>query len=287
MKLTKVLGLCLVAAFAFSAFAVSTAQAGEYGKCIELKAEAKLYHGEYTGKGCEEKTKVSKEETEKGGKKNKYKWEPFAEGSHVKYTSSGKAATLEGEAGDITCKKNTDEGEITGPKTDLDKVRFVECTLSVTKEACLNEGTASSKGGDISTENLHTKLVDHGEKGLSGDEPKEGEVWSEFYQPEEVEGFNGKGQFLAVFHCLAEGAEIPFEVEGSVSGVFNAKDLNKMTTGGESVFGKGKGEQDLETTYFDPITKEVTTGASVQNASDKIKVSEKMEIRAVNAPPAS
>lgn len=280
MKRMKLVWLCVVAVFAFSAFAVATAQAGEFGKCIELKAEAKLYHGEYTGKGCEEATKVSAEETAKGGKKNKYKWEAVKAGSKIKYTSSGKSATLEGEAGDITCKKNTDEGEITGPKTDVDTVTFTECTLSVTKEACFSVGeTHSSKGGTIKTYLDNTKLIDHGEKGLSGDEPASGEVWTEFFEEGETEGFTGKGHFLAYFHCLAEGSEIPFEVEGSVSGVNKAKDLNKMSTAGETVFSKTGGEQDLETTYFDPITSEVTTGKSVQNASDKIKYSEKLEVR--------
>jgi hypothetical protein len=282
MKRIKVAGLCLVAAFAFSAAAVSTAQAGEYGKCIELKAENKLYHGYYTGKGCEEKTKVSEAEKTAGGKKNKYEWEPTPVGSKIPYTSTGKSATLEGEAGDITCKKNVDEGEITGPKTDKDKVKFEECTLSLSKEACWNTGTPTSKGGTIETFTDNTKLIDHGEKGLSGDEPAEGEVWTEFYEEEETTGFTGPGHYLAAFECYVEkGVSIPFEVEGSVSGVNNAKDLNKMGTGGEVVFGKGKGEQDLTTIYYDPITKEVTAGASTQNANDKTKYGnkEKLEIR--------
>ena len=279
MRRTTIPGLCFLAIFALSLLVASTAQAGEYGKCVALKAEARLYHGEYTGKGCEGSTKVSKEETEKGGKKNKYEWEPVAEGSHIKYTSTGKTATLEGEAGDITCKKSADEGEITGPKSDLDKVKFEECAVAGTTEVCLNEGTATLKGADISTGDLHTQLIDHGESGISGDEPAEGEVWTEFYQPEEVTGFTGKGHFLAVFNCHVEGSEIPFEVEGSLSGVNNAKDLNKMGTAGEIVFAKGKGEQDLDTTYFDPITKEVSTGASTQSATERIKFSEKIEMR--------
>ena len=283
MKRIQVVGLCLVAAFAFTAFAASIAQAGEFGKCIELKAENKLYHGEYTGKGCEAKTKVSAEETEKGGKKNKYDWVPAptaAVGHGIKYTSSGKAATLEGEAGDITCKKNTDAGEILGPKADIDTTTFTECTLSVTKEACFSPGqTHNSKGGTIVTYPDNTRLLDHGEKGGSGGEPAEGEVWTEFYEEGTTVGFTGEGHFLAFFYCLAEGSEIPFEVEGTLAGVDLAKDLNKMSTAGEVSFAKGEGEQDLYTTYYDPITKEVTTGASVQNAKDKVKYSEKVEVK--------
>lgn len=269
MKLIKIVGLCLVAAFAITAFAASSAVAGEYGHCVKQKPVSKLYHGEYTTKGCTGK-KASKEEEEKGGKKNKYSWVPLKAGEKIKTTSSGKLAFLEGSAGDIECNKNTDEGEITGPKSNVETTTFVECKTSTFKEECFSEGEKGK--ATIVTYPDDTTLIDHGEKGLSGKEPKEGEVWNEFTGTVE----SPFGKLLAHFFCLAGGGEVPFYVTGSLSGVMASKYLNKEGTAGEFTASKEIGEQDLITTYFTP---EEVKGASVQNAKDKTKSASKLEVR--------
>jgi hypothetical protein len=245
--------------------------AGEYGHCVKQGKVGKLYKGEYTSKDCLAASKVSKEEEEKGGKKNKYDWVPVPVGSHIKTTSSGKLAFLEGGAGNIECSANTDMGEITGPKSNVETTTFTGCKTSTFKEECFSEGEKGK--ATIVTYPDITTLIDNGEKGLSGGEPKPGEVWNEFTGSVE----SPFGKLLAHFFCLAGGGEVPFYVTGSLSGVFASKYLNKEEKTEEFTAGFGAaGEQDLITTYFTP---EEVKGPSVQNAKDKIKGTEKVEIR--------
>jgi len=268
MKRMKVVGLCLVAAFAFSALAVSSAQAGTLGLCKKDKG------GKYENKEC---TKTASE-----AKKGKYEWEALP--ANQKFTSEGGVSHLIGAAGEIECKHGTDEGEfLKGGKLDTDTFKFVECELLPFKFTCQNTATK----GEIVTHVLESTFIDQGEKGLSGKEPKAGEVWEQFTNK----------TTLAEFEC--EG--IPFAVTGSVSGAVS--NVNKALKEGKAgkkgkpgkpsfteTFSKeGAGEQDLVTTFFNPETGKVESGASVQEGVNEVDLtkangySKEDEIRAEDA----
>ncbi len=234
MKRMRIAGLCLVAMFAItalSAMAASSAYAGEYGVCVKAQKVEKKYVGLYTDKNCQ--TAASEKEVEEG-KKNKYEWVSAA---GEKSTTTTKTAVLSSAAGKITCKKSKGTAEITGAKSDLETVEFEECTLSVTGGKCtsVQEG---EKEGNITTFQLETKLIDHGEKGPSGGEPAEGEAWTEF------NGEAGNGGLQAEFVC-APG--VIFRTSGTLSGVTTP--VNLMESKDTTSFGEGKGEQDLVTEF--------------------------------------
>ena len=96
----------------------------------------------------------------------------------VAVTAKTKAAELVGAAGTIACKKSTSVGTIEGMKTNHELITFEGCEFKgpVTGE-CHSAGKPS---GVIETNKLVTTLIDNGEKGPSGGEPKAGEVWDNF-----------------------------------------------------------------------------------------------------------
>jgi hypothetical protein len=259
MRRIKIMGLCLVAVFAFSAMGVSAAQAGEYGVCKiipETKPKADL--GQYATGKCENKGV---------GAERDWEWWPGITahtgpaaggyGSNVSlgyfnFTSTTGAAVLKSAAGNITCAKSTDIGKITGSKSDIDQVKFEECVLSATAGKCTTTGQTT---GVIRTETLVTTLIDHGEKGLSGLEPALGEVWLQF-------SAKPPGTFLANFVCEPG---VIFRVKGSVSGI-QTGDINVMSLTSTDTFGEGKGEQDLITEFSQDGGQTYTAVPSVQEA---------------------
>lgn len=271
MKRFKVIGLCLVAVFALSAVMASGAQAGQFGQCEKAAKEGKLYTGLYTEKLCS--TRATLKEREEG-KKNKYEWVPNA--AVIKFTSEGGVSKLKGGPGEIECKHGTDSGEIINANENRDTFTFYECTLQPFGLKCknaeveiTNEKTKlKEKVGVIVSTRLHTTLLDHGTKGGSGKEPKEGEVWDEVSQTAlspspfgTEENPEGLGPWLAVFEC--EG--IPFAVHGDVSSVIPAAfvehALKKGKAGKKGKLGKATyeedytetgGEQDLHTILYNP-----------------------------------
>lgn len=257
MTRMKVLGLCLVAAFALSAFAAAGAQAGTLGTCVKAKKEGKTYLGKYTNKTCTAEAP--------GGKGGKYE---FEEAKNVKYTSAGGKTSLKGSAGEITCESNTDEGEWQNGKDNTDTFKFKGCVLSVTGGKCKS---ATGAEGEIITNLLDSKLIDHGETGLSGKEPAEGEAWVEFSASGLFPSAFGEGPFLATFECSG----IPFAVTGAAAGKIGP--VNVATKAGKPgkkpkytftmEFTETGGEQDLNTTFFNPLTSKVETGPSAQLGS--------------------
>jgi hypothetical protein len=244
MKRIRILGLCVVAAFAFSALmAAGSAQAGTYGQCVSVKkgpfkdancteAVAKKgkfafvpfgcvaqKKGEYTDAACTIKSKKAK--------KGKF------EKRTLKFTDTGGAAELKSAAGSITCKASTSVGEITGPKSDTDTVTFTGC--EALGGGC--KGLADTVEGTITTALLETTLVDFGEKGPGGKgEPAKGEVWEDF------KNTKGAGApYLAAFVCTKAGFG---RAKGNVSGVKTGI-INKMGTTSENALGAGKAEQNL------------------------------------------
>jgi hypothetical protein len=265
MKRIGIVGLCLAAMFALSAMGASSAFAGEYGVCAKAAKVGKTYTGKYEDKNC------TKEEASKTG--GKYEWDPYPGPAGTKwgYTSKSKTAILEGEAGNITCKASTDVGEVTGVKSDVDQTTFTDCILSLTKESCQNTATK----GSIETDKNVTTLIDNGEKGDSGKEPAPGEVWTQFTGEVGATGFNGVPNDLAEWECSG----IPFVSDGSLSGV-TTEDVNVMSTKSKTVFNKSVGEQDLVTTFFNPLSGKVESGAAVENVTGEVKNAGKIEIKA-------
>ena len=124
MKRLRTFGVCLIAMFATSAVATTSALAfteepPEIGRCLKLTG------GRFKDSACKTAAKVTSEK--------KYEWYPAfgpngkgeektIESSKRFYTAESKEGTaikLETVKGEgVTCKKQTSDGEYTGPKTN-------------------------------------------------------------------------------------------------------------------------------------------------------------------------
>ena len=271
-----------MAVFALGAVMASGAQAGRFGTCVKKAS------GNYTEKTCE--TLASPAGS------GKYEFVPNVK--KIKFFSQGGESKLKGAAGEIVCKHGIDEGEIINATENVDKFTFYECSLKPFELPCKNaeveieEGKGKSakkvKVGVIITFTLKSKLIDHGEKGPSGKEPAEKEVWNSMQNNGEPhESAFGPGPFLAAFEC----GPVPFAVTGSVSSVIPAKYVSnpKLKSAKKPKAGKTLkptyeedytelgGEQDLVTTYFNPETSKVESGASIQLGTNLIGI-EKAEL---------
>lgn len=253
MRRFTVVGLCFVAAFAFSAMAASSAFAGEYGNCVKAKG------GKFSDKACLVVASPGS---------GKYNWVQSLE----KGTSKSKAATLKSAAGSITCKKSKGTSEILGWQKNKETTEFEGCELSVTKGVCT--GVGNPKGTIVST--AYTYLIDHGTVGPSGKEPAEGEVWNEFQGAP-----SGQAGILAEFVCEPG---VIFRTSKTLScpiGPVNKKPGAKSTL----TCGPGKGEQDLETLFSQDGGKTFqNTGPNEEIVVASIKSKPKTEIRACNEP---
>jgi hypothetical protein len=186
MKRMRLLGLSLVAAFAFAAVGASSALAahnGEFGECVKVTAGT----GVYGNSGC----------TTVGGEK-KFEWHPLA--SPDPFTSEIKPetiATLEtvGKT-KVTCKHETGTDEIANTKEFRNVIAdFTECSSS--GFPCNSTG---AKEGEIVTNALS------GETGVE----KLGETEAKNKLAGELHAQSGT--LLASFSC----AGLPIEVIGSV-----------------------------------------------------------------------
>ncbi len=274
MRRVGIAGVCLTATLAFGAMIASAAYAGEAGVCGKVRKVERKFHGRFLEKGCLKE--ASAKERSEGGEENKREWEsPAGE----KYTDTSKTTVLSSAAGRMTCKGSTSTGEWTGWQTGTDTITFSECTLSIGGHCTsVQEGEPV---GDITTSQLDTYLIDHGTKGPSGLEPKEGEVWQEYQSP------TGPAGYQFTFVCEPG---VLFRVSGTLSGMISP--VNAMETKLTTTFGAGKGEQDLVTEFsedggfqWENTGPNVETLVSTANgvatgAKDKGKV----EIRACNEP---
>lgn len=267
MKRIRIVGLCLVAVFAFGALYAGAAQASspEYGQCLPGKK------AEYSNASCTVKSVKPK--------KGKFEWHPGPAPSCVAqkkgeytnnsctvksvkpkkgkfekkpgpgFTASGGTATLSTPAlgGPVVCATNATVGTITGVKTDSDVATFTGCETAGKK--CKSAGEPS---GTITTFALATELT----------EPIPGEVNDKFT------AVGGPTNFQAEFEC--EGVQI--RTKGFVSGTVTP--TNVMTLTQKAAFGVGKGEQALETEanvgagFIGPFASTETTEATVTNASE-------------------
>jgi hypothetical protein len=274
MKRIKIVGLCLVATFAMSAMVAASAHAGQYEECVKQSKNpvTKKYEGKYLDKSCnEEASEAQKEE----GKHNKYERSPGVTAEHAGFTAKTKSAELVGAAGSIVCKKSRTAGTITGPKTNSEVVTFEKCEITGALEGECH--SAAQAEGVIVTNLLSTTLIDHGEKGLSGGEPAEGEVWNQFTGPGGAEGI--QAEYLCAGIAL-------IRTKGSLSGVFTEGSLNVSSKKAEIEFegefpgGLGFGEQDLysELSLDGGATWE-NIGPGVEKTKGKVKQAGKIVIR--------
>jgi len=216
MKRFKVMGLCLVAAFALSAVLVSSASAKlEYKTCIKALVKNT---GNYSEKTCSDASKVAGtgkyERAEwNAGKKVTFKAKnigsphnnivnPFGE----KKGGPSEAAKIEGTT---TCAKEKVAGEGTGPTSTTWKTEYKKCEALETK--C---NTLGQKEGTIITDQLVSVLVN-----LDATKTSPG-ILVKGLGPETP----GLGKRLAQYECLNKGLNV--EVFGAalakVSGNLNS-----------------------------------------------------------------
>jgi hypothetical protein len=279
MKRISIVGLCLAAAFAFSAMVASSASAGTYYWCKAQK------HGEYTTgtcatksskpkKGKFEKKPVATCEAQKHGeytnsictvKSSKPKKGKFEKTKGRKYTSSGGKAELSTPAfgpGKVICTANTDAGEITGAKTDVDRVTFTGCSFEGLEcESAGPNSTPSGTKGVIITNLLDSRLVDNPEtitflnaetNTVETKGPAVGEVWEELVSSEHE-------PYSSEFNC---GGVVFLRTKGQDTGVFTSG-VNALTTTDKVAFEAGKGADGLLT--------EVLTEAGWQGPAPSIE----------------
>ena len=261
MRAIKTAGLAFAAAALSCCLLAAGAQAGEYGHCVKTERVSHLYKGQYLDKGCTRKATV--QESQVGGSENKWSWES-GPGPNAALTAKGKAVTLQlsGEAGSITCEKHTSTGHVSSSKEASMQVTFTGCTWSVTSETCESAGQAP---GTVVWP-VFDRLVDHGEHGHGGGEPAEGEVWSEFTVFPNAE-----------FTCGS--AKTSFVVFDSVAGVTSGKSINAMGKKDATVFGTGKGEQNLELFFENPSTSKLERLHATLAAEDTVRFEERIEVR--------
>jgi hypothetical protein len=264
MRRFKVVGLCLVAVFALSAFMVSGAQAAKMGTCVKAAKSGKAWTGKFTDKLC---TKPASPTEITEGKTNKYEFAPIPAGIKFKVLGTDQP-TLKSAAGNITCTSDSAEGESVGSEGTQShiKFKFTSCVLSATSGKCT--GGMGAAEGEIITNGLTSTLVGHGQKGPGGKEPAMGEAWTSV-APTPPETYS------AEFTC-APG--VPFKVKGNVAGKISP--LNVQTKAGkegkkpkftfEGEYAETVGEQNLESTFFEPVKKESLTVPSVQEGKGGI-----------------
>ncbi len=283
MKRIRIVGLCLVAMFAFSAMVVSVAQASEVGICARVEKTGKVFKGQYLEKGCLEK--ASNEEVEKGGKGNRYEWTSAA--GHT-YTLKGGTVSLRMPgytlAAEITCKsKSAGTGEWTGQTTGVYTILLHGCTLNVTGGKCTSEGLSP---GEIETSALDVTLIGYpetreqeklNEETLEVESypvgPAEGRVWVE-YSP-------APGYPYAEYVCEPG---VMFRTQGTLAGLLIghvASPVNAMRELAETSYGPGQGVQDLYSEFSNNggLSYEPAGFEFESNTSTAVEMMGKVEIK--------
>lgn len=268
----RILGACLIAAFAISALVVTSASAfvrepPEIGRCIKHTG------GHWKDGGCKTAAKVTSEQ--------KFEWYPaYGEAENgetklaekVKFTSVSKESTLiqlttvSGEG--IGCTKQFATGEATGPKTlKATNVRFTGC--AETGQKCTSTNPVAGEPGEIKVKEL---------TGLIGIE-KFGETHAKdkvanLFKPV-------SGEIFTEFEC----GGLPVTVKGEVLNPLTANSMKQVAT---VKFIASKGKQKPEKFATDPVgTKRVLfstklIGGGVTQAGQSLTTiqtgEEKMEI---------
>ncbi len=229
MKRMSILGLCITAAFAFAAIAVSSASAfPEVGACVAKST------GKYKDSGC-----IGKATGTEKGNLEKWEWEKGETGvPKNKFTATSGASSLETEGGTkIECSGSTSSGEYkekgTAAIKEVQKVvaKFTGCTIGVAKKACGNTGA-----NEITTEELKGPLgfLNAGKT----------EVGSEL-KPTATKGkTTKKGEFVS-FECVGTGKVIVGEGTGKLGDCIIApitSPVNVMSTTENELYSGINGE---------------------------------------------
>lgn len=189
MRYARVIGACMIAAFALAAVAAASASAAEPAlyECAKAAKSGKKYTGGYNNKTCSEAnaTHEGKYELKEGIGKGKA------------FKGKGGTANLEIQSvGGVSCTSSSDTGKFTGPKTGGNIVVVFEgCELL--HHPCTN----TSKSGEIKTNPLKGE-VGYIEGGKAAHEVG-------------VELSAESGPYEAEFRC----AEGEFRVSGGVIGL--------------------------------------------------------------------
>jgi len=260
MKRMKIAGLCLVAVFAFSAMAVSSASAAEFGQCRELTKNTtpKVKHGQWTDANCV----VHSEKKGNPASKGNHEWYPgpvenciamkkghFADSAcsvpdekngkgkgHFEkqacspscqtLTTSGGAAVLEGASGiKIECATNSSEGaEILSATEGAGVAAYTGCKIA-SVGSCASSGAAAT---EIKTYELKSNPIIIA-----------GEVWLEYTR----KAVGPNQPYLAEFEC---GGVVKIRVSGNADGL-DAGNVNTDGTKSTQTFSKALGNQSLTT----------------------------------------
>ena len=129
----RIVGLCVIVAFALSAVIAAAAQASteivSSPVCVKATKVGKVYKGHYLDKHCTEIAR--EEEIGFGGKQNKYELDPGpgwkAKGKTVK---RGKALKLVSGKWEVVCAKSAGSGMVLGPTRVQATLTFSECELT-------------------------------------------------------------------------------------------------------------------------------------------------------------
>jgi hypothetical protein len=247
-------------------FNYSPAGLPEFGRCLKavgVKEGGKIvYHGDYENSGC---TNPS------ASKHGKYEWSAgpgannhFAGTATVSLTAPTVTIETRPNKHQLTCKAESDEGEITGPKVVTVTITLTGCETGPSV-ACQSEGASS---GEIRTYALEGELgvIKGGEKPTVGIDLKP---------------TGAAAPFLAGYECTNSSGQIA--IQGSVIGQITA--LNGMTVRHALTFSQARGVQKPE--HFEAgLEDTLTIGASlVESCGFKMKEAivseERLEIRAI------
>jgi len=224
MKRMRIVGLCLVAAFALSAIGAGSASAlPEIGRCVAKAG------GKYSDANCTVKAKTGTGTTE--FVKNAIK---------KKFTTVGGEGVLEGASGiQIKCTAQSATGEYlekgaTPSTKEVHNVvaKFTGCTIPLFGAPCQTKGHAS---GEIVTTSLKGKLSYTSGKKTPAVKVNQG------LSPE----IKKKG--FALFECPPTGIEV-YVGEGPEKGhetiLANIGPVNTMSTTATQVYAGSKGKQE-------------------------------------------
>jgi hypothetical protein len=158
MRNVRILGVSLIAVFAFSGVVASAAFAENlpvFVRCTTASKEGKKYTGRYTNKECTKEATTT--ETEEG-KKNKYESTPLP--THEKVATTGKSKTttikatgVNGKAESIVCKKDKFAGDVENTGTDGSYMRSTVLTL----EGCEANASKADICGNVKAGTIEYK----------------------------------------------------------------------------------------------------------------------------------
>ncbi|HTC73384.1 MAG TPA: hypothetical protein VK655_10895 [Solirubrobacteraceae bacterium] len=292
MRGIRIIGMCVLVACALAAGTAACAQAAEYGQCV---AQTK---GSYTERNCQT---LSRGKRGTPNHRGQFEWRPGAPPSCIrvahkhgnyadpacttpaKRPGAGFYETAPGPglrseafmvtiatpalASDVECEKELITGAIAGPVTELQTIILTGCkTIGAEPLECASK---HQRKGTITTPQLETTLIGHGETGPVGREPAPGEVWTE------LSGTAANKGEIAEFSCGGSG---PYRLSGSMSGP-TSNVVNIVTTVRVLAYSEGSGEQDIVTEFSPARNTWVGPYASVWEASGVTDFSSALEIK--------